>query len=86
MEKVLSQKPQEDFTKPEISSSNPILLGQLPPGDPPHSILHYIDRSNPTGPAPQDPMKDPMYLFWEEGIRIWLTPPATPIQIQNPIF
>lgn len=34
-----------------------------------HTILHYIDKSNPTGPPPTDPSKDPMYKTWEEAVR-----------------
>lgn len=36
-----------------------------------HEILHYVDRSNPTGPAPVDPTVDPNYASWEEGVRAW---------------
>lgn len=37
----------------------------------PHTILYYIDRTNPTGPAPSDPSKDPMYNSWETAVRAW---------------
>lgn len=37
-----------------------------------HTILHYIDRKNPTGPAPADPTKDPMYTSWEKAVQEWV--------------
>jgi membrane carboxypeptidase/penicillin-binding protein PbpC len=37
-----------------------------------HSILHYIDKDNPLGPAPLDPSRDPQYKNWEEGVRKWV--------------
>lgn len=36
-----------------------------------HTILHYIDRNNITGPAPADPTRDPNYANWEEALRVW---------------
>ncbi len=36
-----------------------------------HSILHYVDKDNPTGPIPEHPENDPMYYRWEEAIRNW---------------
>lgn len=75
MEKLLTTHPVENFTKPDpIENRNPILLGQLPSDNPPHSILYYIDRNNPLGPPPQNP--DPMLLFWDDAIKNWLSNPA----------
>ncbi len=72
MEKLLTSHPIENFTKPDlIQNINPILLGQFPAGDPPHSILYYINKDNPLGPAPQNPNDDILYPFWEEGIKKW---------------
>ena len=73
MEKALKSRPVETFTKPTpIQNVNPILLGQFPPDAEPHSILHYINKNNPPGPAPQNPAEDPLYLFWEESIKNWI--------------
>jgi len=75
MQKLLESRPAENFTKPDIiQATNPVLLGQLPPQDPPHSILYYINKDNPQGPAPQDPNSDPLYFFWEESIKNYTTP------------
>ncbi len=74
MEKLLTQNQAESFTKPETPQSvNPILLGQLPPDSPPHSILHYINKTNPLASPPQNPTDEQMYIFWEEGIKNWLS-------------
>ena len=37
-----------------------------------HSILYYVDITNPLGPAPQHPDDDPQYDNWEKGIHDWL--------------
>ncbi len=79
MEKLLTSRPAENFTKPDIrENTNPILLGQIPEDNPPHSILYYIDKNNPQGPPPQNPSSDPMFLFWEESIKNWLLNPILP--------
>jgi len=36
-----------------------------------HSILHYVDRSNPTGPIPSNPQNDPQYWNWENPVINW---------------
>ncbi|MBI4098524.1 MAG: PBP1A family penicillin-binding protein [Candidatus Magasanikbacteria bacterium] len=38
----------------------------------PHSILHYINKDDPTGPAPVNPAADPQYAGWEAGVRVWI--------------
>ncbi len=37
-----------------------------------HTILHYVDKNDPLGYAPQNPHNDPQYLLWEEGLQSWL--------------
>ena len=37
-----------------------------------HSILHYVDRDDPTGPAPESPEDDEQYAAWEAGIQKWI--------------
>ncbi|MEK7623326.1 MAG: PBP1A family penicillin-binding protein [Patescibacteria group bacterium] len=39
---------------------------------PAHSILHYIDKKDPSGPPPADPNSDPQYAIWETAIRDWI--------------
>lgn len=36
-----------------------------------HSILHYVDRSNPLGPVPSNPQNDPQYYNWEYAVQAW---------------
>lgn len=38
-----------------------------------HSILHWVNRDDPLGPAPTHPEEDPQYVFWETPIRTWLS-------------
>ena len=37
----------------------------------PHSLLYYVDRSDPRGPAPDKPQNDPQYKTWEKGVSAW---------------
>jgi len=36
-----------------------------------HSILHWVDKNNPTGPIPSNPAKDPQYYLWEAPVLAW---------------
>lgn len=36
-----------------------------------HSILHYVDRNDPQGPAPTNPASDGQYAYWEYGVQAW---------------
>lgn len=73
MQKLLESREPESFNKPDlIESPSPILLGQLPETDSPHSILHYIDKNNPLNPSPQNQSADPLYRLWEAGVQNWL--------------
>lgn len=36
-----------------------------------HSILYYVDRNNPLGPAPSNPKNDPQFEEWESAVRAW---------------
>jgi penicillin-binding protein 1C len=36
-----------------------------------HSILQWVDKSNPLGPIPVDPAQDGQYANWEHGVRGW---------------
>lgn len=37
-----------------------------------HSVLHYVDRSDPLGPMPENPSADPQYALWEQAIADWI--------------
>lgn len=36
-----------------------------------HCALYYINRTNPLGPAPTNPTKDPQFWNWEIPVLIW---------------
>lgn len=38
----------------------------------PHSILHYVHKDDPRGPAPTNPEEDPQYTNWEGAIQNWI--------------
>ena len=88
MEKLLASHSAENFTQPDLpvqnSSVNPALLGKLDSTDT-HTILYYVDKNNPTGPAPQNPASDPLYSLWQEGIDKWLGKYISPSPVLTPI-
>jgi len=47
-----------------------------------HSILYWVDKSNPRGPVPQNPENDSQFENWEYGVREWLKS----YQKSNPSF
>jgi len=36
-----------------------------------HCILHYVDKNNPNGSAPENPANDPQYENWERAVQTW---------------
>ena len=60
--------PAPDQTNPvkPILAGNYIIDGQI------HTILYYINKSNPAGPAPTDPNADPQFNNWETGVENWV--------------
>ncbi|MFT5831942.1 MAG: 1A family penicillin-binding protein [Candidatus Paceibacteria bacterium] len=36
-----------------------------------HSILHFVNKNDPTGPAPFNPTNDGAYSNWEYGVQNW---------------
>lgn len=36
-----------------------------------HSILHFVDKDNPTGGYPANPSSDGQYVNWEYGVQQW---------------
>ena len=38
-----------------------------------HTILNWVNKDDPRGPAPTDPTKDGQYANWEYGVRAWFT-------------
>ena len=59
-------------TKPMLNGQaefSPTIRGQQYPQI--HSILYYINRSNPTGPVPENPSADQQFMNWEIGVQAW---------------
>lgn len=38
-----------------------------------HTILHYVDPSDPLGPVPEESKRDAQYASWEAGVQQWIT-------------
>ncbi|MBI2466040.1 MAG: transglycosylase domain-containing protein, partial [Candidatus Sungbacteria bacterium] len=65
----------ESFTPPQIKEVvKPILNGEYIINGEIHSTLYYINRNDPTGPAPANPYTDPMFNNWESAVRAWFGP------------
>lgn len=62
---TVSGKRATELTPPETRKD--VAFGQ------PHDPLFWIDRSDPTGPPPQDPARDPQYANWEASFETWLS-------------
>ena len=37
-----------------------------------HSILYWVDKSNPLGEKPENPENDPQFNLWETAVRKWV--------------
>jgi 1A family penicillin-binding protein len=37
-----------------------------------YPLLYYVDKDNPRGEKPLNPLADPQYDYWQEGIKEWL--------------
>lgn len=81
LKEVLPKYNPETFTKPEpIQTINkpmlngqfvfsPVLNGKSFPQI--HSVLYYVDKNDPLGPAPDNPSPDPQFYNWEGGVIDW---------------
>ncbi len=75
MNQILTDYPTESFKRPEPTnlSLKPVLRGEyLVPdtfGIPQiHSILYWVNKNDPTGPAPSNPSADPQFNLWEPPV------------------
>ncbi len=75
---ALSKYPQTYFGEPDsISSSVPAMLQgnwRVPDANgmvTPHDLLYWTDKSNPLGPPPVNPSRDPQFAYWEYGVQTW---------------
>jgi 1A family penicillin-binding protein len=70
---AISKYPNTPFPIPEDPGvTKPALTGQVAgPDGVLHSILYWVDRSNPTGPQPANPANDPQFNAWEWATHRW---------------
>ncbi|MFA5997774.1 MAG: penicillin-binding transpeptidase domain-containing protein, partial [Candidatus Paceibacterota bacterium] len=75
---ALSKYPKTYFGEPStIPSSVPqILQGnwRVPDAEGniiPHSLLYWTNKTDPQGPPPSNPARDPQFSYWEYGISAW---------------
>ena len=59
-----------EFTPPELIEQRVI------PN--PHEILYWVNKSDPTGPAPSNPYSDPQFLLWELPAQAWIAANGIP--------
>lgn len=62
---IVSNKLATEFTPKETIRE--ILSGGI------HSILYYVNKNDPRGPAPTNPQSDPQFNAWEYGVQKWVT-------------
>jgi len=86
MQECLNKLPDEKFVPPSVNYSGlkPVLRGVWKGGESKmvngqevltinvHSILYWLDKNNPLGPAPLNPNLDPQFKLWEYPIQNWL--------------
>ncbi len=72
MDKALAKYPVEYFGTPRGVSpdAKPIFFGNYA-ADGVHDVLHYVNRADPTGPAPVNPANDGQYRYWEYAVQGW---------------
>ncbi len=51
-----------------------------------HSILYYVDKSDPLGPIPTNPYNDPQFNNWENGVADWTKANLPNLAVYNQIF
>lgn len=90
---ALPRYPAETFVKPDPvplspkpmlngqSEFIPTIRGQQYPQI--HSILYYVDRTNPTGPVPENPASDQQFMNWEIGVQEWARTHVPQYQLYN---
>ena len=60
----ISKKLATEFTPSELIEEKPLV--QI------HSILYWLNKDDPLGPALENPNNDPQFRLWEEPVRAWL--------------
>lgn len=77
MKEAMKTVPAKNFPSPDpidTSDYKPILKGDIRGGTSRiHSILYFINKSDPLGPEPRSPGNDSQYDHWEYGVQKWLS-------------
>lgn len=84
LDKILPDLPVESFGEPGPTDPDlkPVLRGDVNSlGG--HSILHFVDKDNPLGPAPINPSIDPQYNNWESAVRAYLNSTSSRVFLSN---
>ncbi|MDP3948626.1 MAG: penicillin-binding protein [bacterium] len=72
MAEALKTQTKQTFNRPEaVLESKPVLNGDYLFEQQAHSILFYVDKSDPLGAIPETPFKDPQFNNWEASVADW---------------
>jgi membrane peptidoglycan carboxypeptidase len=76
MIKALPQYPETEFVPPDSTySDKPMLNGHyvfnIGETNQIHNILFYVDKNNPLGSFPSNPLRDSQFSNWEESVSTW---------------
>ncbi len=72
MVQALPQIPVTTFIQPDPTNpTKPILAGDYAANNQIHTILYYVDKTDPTGPPPANQASDPQFNNWEIGVINW---------------
>ncbi len=72
MSRALENMPPEAFQKTDpLVTQKPVLAGDYLFEQQIHNILYYVNKDDPAGPQPADPVRDPQFLNWEFGVLNW---------------
>ncbi|MBI4119562.1 MAG: PBP1A family penicillin-binding protein [Parcubacteria group bacterium] len=74
LDEILKNKELETFSRPDPISlpAKPMLDGKFASDGAVHSILYYVNKNDPLGPAPYNPSSDPQFENWEKGVSEWV--------------
>jgi len=92
MQYALTQYPKSYFGEPPTIPNNvsPVLNGQYvikQSGElSVHSLLYWINKNKPQGPAPTDPSQDPQFSHWEYPVSVWAATHKAQIVAKYPQF
>ncbi|MBI4085742.1 MAG: transglycosylase domain-containing protein [Candidatus Liptonbacteria bacterium] len=72
MAEALKNQPKETFNRPApVSAPKQMLNGDYLANKQVHSLLFYVNKSDPLGQAPGNPASDPQFENWEFGVLEW---------------